>query len=113
RFDWCEMIREMVRQRDAGTGAPVLAAAFMNTLIEAAVQTAAAAAKETGIRQVVLSGGSFQNQYVMRRLPRRLEAEGLETFYHHRVSCNDEGLALGQLMIGNARLSRTSGSELY
>ena len=82
---------------------PVLAAKFMNTLIEMAAEQAAEAAEETGIRQVVLSGGSFQNQYVMRRLPDRLRARGLKVYHHRRVSCNDEGLSLGQLMIGNEK----------
>ena len=103
RFDWRPMIRALAAQRQAGTAAPTLAAKFMNTLIEMAAEQAAEAAEKTGIRQVVLSGGSFQNQYVMRRLPSRLQARGLEVYHHRRVSCNDEGLSLGQLMIGNAR----------
>ena len=103
RFDWRPMIRALAAQRQAGTAAPTLAAKFMNTLIEMAAEQAAEAAEKTGIRQVVLSGGSFQNQYVMHRLPDRLKTRGLEVYHHRRVSCNDEGLSLGQLMIGNAR----------
>ncbi|MBR2800153.1 MAG: hypothetical protein IKE04_04655, partial [Oscillospiraceae bacterium] len=71
---------------------------------DAAVEIAVAASKETGIRQTVLSGGSFQNIYFMQRLPQRLRAAGLEVFCHRRVSCNDEGLSLGQLKIASARL---------
>ena len=96
------MIRALAAERQAGAAVPVLAAKFMNTLIEMAAEQAADAAEKTGIRQVVLSGGSFQNQYVMQRLPNRLHARGLEVYHHRRVSCNDEGLSLGQLMIGNA-----------
>ena len=102
RFDWRPMIRALAAERQAGAAVPVLAAKFMNTLIEMAAEQAADAAEKTGIRQVVLSGGSFQNQYVMQRLPNRLHARGLEVYHHRRVSCNDEGLSLGQLMIGNA-----------
>ena len=39
----------------------------------------------------------------MRRLPDRLRARGLKVYHHRRVSCNDEGLSLGQLMIGNEK----------
>ena len=102
RFDWRPMIRAMASERQHGADTPALAAKFMNTLIEMAAEQAAATAEQTGIRQVVLSGGSFQNQYVMHRLPDRLRARGLEVYHHRRVSCNDEGLSLGQLMIGNA-----------
>ena len=101
RFDWRPMIRALTEERQAGADVPALAAKFMNTLIEMAAEQAADTAEKTGIRRVVLSGGSFQNQYVMQRLPDRLRKRGLEVYHHRRVSCNDEGLSLGQLMIGN------------
>ena len=99
RFDWRPMVRALAAERAAGIAVPVLAAKFMNTLIDMAAEQAHLAAEKTGLRRVVLSGGSFQNQYVMRRLPERLRAMGFEVFHHRRVSCNDEGLSLGQLMI--------------
>ena len=105
RFDWRPMIRELVKERDAGVPAGILAARFMNTLIHMGVQMALAASRETGIRNVVLSGGSFQNQVLLRRLPEALRKAGLQPRIHRRVSCNDEGISLGQLMIGAAKLS--------
>ena len=99
-FDWRDMVRAMVRDRDAGLPTGRIAARFLNTLVQMAVETALAAARETGLRDVVLSGGSFQNQYILDRLPIALEQAGLRPWTHHRVSCNDEGLSLGQLMIG-------------
>ena len=32
-------------------------------------------------------------------LPEKLRERGLNVYHHSRVSCNDEGVALGQLMI--------------
>ena len=83
----------------------MLAARFMNTLVEMAARMTARAAEASGIRRVVLSGGSFQNQYLMHRLPQRLRGQGLEVYHHRRVSCNDEGLSLGQLRIASGRLA--------
>ena len=103
-FDWRPMIRELVKERDAGVPAGVLAARFMNTLIHMGVQMALAASRETGIRDVALSGGSFQNQVILRRLPEALRKAGLQPRIHRRVSCNDEGISLGQLRIGEASL---------
>jgi hydrogenase maturation protein HypF len=77
-------------------------------MVKMAVEIAAAASKETGIRQIVLSGGSFQNIYIMQRLPQRLRTAGLEAFCHRRVSCNDEGLSLGQLAIAGAHFQSDS-----
>ena len=102
-FDWREMIRAIVQDQQRGTETGIIAARFMNTLVAMAVQMAKAARKETGLNRVCLSGGSFQNMYIMHRLPDRLRNEGFQAFHHSRVSTNDEGIALGQLMIANAK----------
>lgn len=102
-FDWREMVRAIVQDRQRGTETGVIAARFMNTLVEMAVKMAVAAREHTGLNRVCLSGGSFQNMYIMRRLPERLRAVGFEVYHHSRVSANDEGIALGQLMIANAK----------
>ena len=110
RFDWREMIRELVTAHDAGEETGRLAARFMNTLIEMAVQQCCAARTASGLNTVALSGGSFQNMVIMARLPERLEKSGFRVLKHRRVSCNDEGLSLGQLMIAQAAME--SGDSL-
>ena len=99
RFDWREMIRAICADREKGVSPSLIASGFMNTLIQMAVKQCIAARSAYGINDVVLSGGSFQNMYIMNRLPGALEAEGFRVWKHRRVSCNDEGIALGQLMI--------------
>ena len=101
RFDWREMICEIVRQQKAGTERGALAARFMNTLVDMAVRQCLRAREISGLERVVLSGGSFQNRYLMRRLPAALEKEGFAVYRHRRVSPNDEGLSLGQILIAN------------
>ena len=107
RFDWRPMIRAVTAGMAQGVDTGVIAARFMNTLVEMAAAQCIAARAETGISTVVLSGGSFQNMYIMRRLPPRLEREGFAVYHHSRVSANDEGLSLGQLMIAQAALEKT------
>lgn len=98
-FDWREMIRAIVREKNEGVAVGAIAARFMNTLLDMAVAMSRAIAKEKGLQNVVLSGGVFQNQYLLTRLPKRLREVGLMPYIHRRVSCNDEGLSLGQLVI--------------
>lgn len=104
RFDWREMIREIARDRAAAIPVGVIAAKFMNTLVELGTAQCLAAREMTSLTRVVLSGGSFQNMYIMRRLPARLRNEGFEVYRHSRVAANDEGLSLGQLMIAQYAL---------
>jgi len=56
---------------------------------------------------VVLSGGCFQNQYLMERVVRELRREQFEPCWHQRVPANDGGIALGQIA---AALRRPSPS---
>ena len=95
-FDWRPMLRALAEDKNA--------AKFMNTLIEAAVRQCIMAKEATGLDRVVLSGGTFQNMYIMKRLPARLKAAGFNVYHHERVSCNDEGLSLGQTVIANCRI---------
>ena len=101
-FDWRPMIRAMVSDRDAGLPLPEIAGRFHNALLEMAVEMCRAAREKTTINDVVLSGGTFQNMILMHKLPQALGSEGFRVWRHRRVSCNDEGLSLGQLMIAEA-----------
>jgi hydrogenase maturation protein HypF len=88
--DWEPMIRQM--QCDA----PELTAAkFHNAL----VNWIEVVARSTGVRQVAMSGGVFQNRYLVERAACRLERRGFAVYTHQRVPANDGGLALGQAVL--------------
>jgi hydrogenase maturation protein HypF len=78
----------------------------MDALVSAGVQQCRYAREKTGLRRVVLSGGVFQNMYLLPKLLDALSANGFEAYHHSRISCNDEGIALGQLVIANAKLRK-------
>ena len=107
RFDWRPMIRAIAAERDALVPTAEIAGRFHNTLIAMAVRLCLAAREKTKICDVALSGGTFQNMSLMTKLPAALEKEGFRVWRHQRVSANDEGLSLGQLMIAEAYLEET------
>lgn len=98
-FDYRPMIRSILKDVSSGVPVEECAAAFMNTLVDMAVSMCCRIKKRTGLGSVVMSGGSFQNIYMLERLVAQLSSEGFEVFHHRRVAANDEGLSLGQLMI--------------
>ncbi|HID34224.1 MAG TPA: hypothetical protein EYP25_06570, partial [Anaerolineae bacterium] len=57
---------------------------------------------ETGLNQVALSGGCFQNRILLEELAAGLRADGFQVFTHHQVPANDGGLSLGQAVIAAA-----------
>jgi hydrogenase maturation protein HypF len=59
---------------------------------------------ETGLRNICLSGGTFQNRILMGSTLRLLRAAGFEVFTHARIPANDGGISLGQAAVAAARL---------
>ena len=93
------MIRELASDILADVPVSLCAAKFLNTLTAAAADQCIYIRRKTGLDAVVLSGGTFQNMYLLKAVTEALRAEGFTVYHHHRVSTNDEGLSLGQLMI--------------
>jgi hydrogenase maturation protein HypF len=93
--DWAPLISAVMADKRAGVAVPLIAARFHNALVEWILEVAAHA----GPKQVVLSGGVFQNRYLAERAAAALESRGFVVHTHQRVPPNDGGLSLGQAVM--------------
>jgi hydrogenase maturation protein HypF len=93
--DWVPMIEAVQRDIIRGTGVAEISARFHNALANWIVSVA----QQACIRRVVLSGGVFQNGYLVERSAGLLEAHGFQVYSHQRIPCDDGGIALGQAVI--------------
>jgi hydrogenase maturation protein HypF len=105
-IDPAPVLRGVVSDLRRGVDRAVISAKFHNTIADIIVGVSQAARERTGINRVALSGGVFQNMYLIGRTLDGLESQGFEALIHHQVPANDGGIALGQAVIANARLSR-------
>ncbi len=112
---WTIDPREIVRGvlADLREGAPreLIATRFHNTIVELTRAVCVVARRERGLEQVVLSGGCFQNMFLLEHLTGRLERDGFSVHYHRRVPTNDGGISLGQAVVALARTERGPDSE--
>jgi hydrogenase maturation protein HypF len=53
-------------------------------------------AKNISEKKIVLSGGCFQNKYLVEKTINKLSKEGFKVYTHQRVPPNDGGICLGQ-----------------
>jgi hydrogenase maturation protein HypF len=93
--DWAELIAALRGDVAAGVPTNLIAARFHNALAHWIL----AVAQRSGLRQVVLSGGVFQNSYLAERAAALLEQRGCRVYTHQRVPPNDGGIALGQAVL--------------
>jgi hydrogenase maturation protein HypF len=96
--DWGPLISALMADRVAGILVPRIAARFHNALVEWILEIAAS----SKLKQVVLSGGVFQNRYLTERAAAVLESRGFVVHTHQRVPPNDGGIALGQAVMAGA-----------
>ena len=106
RFDTRPLVAALCADAAAGVPAAAIARGFMDALCRMALEQCRALNPER--LPVVLSGGVFLNQYLLRETTRLLQADGFAVYTHHRVSPSDEGLALGQLVV--AARARQNGT---
>jgi hydrogenase maturation protein HypF len=92
-IDPAPLARALVADARAGVPVGIISARFHNGLVEAAAEIA----HRTALERVVLSGGCFQNRYLLERMIARLRAEGFRPVWHQRFPPNDGGIALGQV----------------
>lgn len=55
--------------------------------------------EDCGVKQVILTGGTFQNKILMEKTLELLRGDGFKVYYNVSVSPNDGGIALGQTYI--------------
>ena len=91
-------ILEDMRQKYSQT---TISIRFHNTIARIIGEMCELIARRTGIRQVALSGGVFQNRLLLQKTINLLERDNFKVLTHRQVPCNDGGISLGQVVIAN------------
>ena len=84
-----------------GVAPPAISGRFHLTVALMIARTCGMIARSTGVRQVALSGGTFQNRLLTGLARSLLEEEGLRVATHKEIPCNDGGISLGQAVVAH------------
>jgi hydrogenase maturation protein HypF len=95
--NWEPMVRAIIHDVELGTSVPVISRKFHQTLGSIIVDVA----RQIGIERVVLTGGCFQNKFLLEDTVRKLEQGGCKPYWHQRVPPNDGGISLGQIVVAS------------
>ncbi len=100
--DWEPAVHALLDAIRCHTSLPDISAGFHLALVHAAVEVA----RKVGEEKVILSGGCFQNRYLLEQLVQALRKSGFRPYWHQRIPTNDGGIALGQVVAARQILQR-------
>jgi hydrogenase maturation protein HypF len=103
QIDWEPVINEIVKDVLDEIPASIISHRFHTALVNILSDTCETLRHQHGLDTVALSGGVFQNMWLLSKLHKRLLGKGFSVLVHHLVPCNDGGLSFGQLAVAAAR----------
>ncbi|MDQ7074167.1 MAG: carbamoyltransferase HypF [Gammaproteobacteria bacterium] len=103
QLDPTPLWQPLLKELQQGVPVGVVAYRFHQGLANSVVKMATKLAKKETLKQVVLSGGVFQNRTLLESVTEGLQQNGLTVFSHQMLPANDGGLAFGQALIGAAQ----------
>ncbi|MCX7705607.1 MAG: carbamoyltransferase HypF [bacterium] len=98
-IDHREIIREIVGDILKKVPAGRISHRFHLTILRIIYEICMLLRKETGICNVVLTGGSFQNVFLSVRTKRILEKNGFKVYTHRLIPPNDACISVGQCAV--------------
>jgi hydrogenase maturation protein HypF len=105
-IDFSPVVLEIINDKVQGLTVEMIAAKFHNTVVSVVRAMVKKLSEQFGLKDVALSGGTFQNQYVLSRVIAALSRDSMNVFINQNVPCNDACISLGQAYIVRERLKK-------
>lgn len=103
-IDWTQIFTSILKDIQDEISINQIATKFHNTLTE----IISSFSKLTGLKKILLSGGCFQNVYLLERTIKRLKEENFQVYWHQRIPTNDGGISFGQIASYKLRNRKTA-----
>lgn len=101
QINYERIIKGILKDLENEVSLSVISAKFHNTVFNFTVETICRIREKYNINQVVLSGGVFQNDYLLRNVYSKLNDYGFKVYYNKKIPINDNGISFGQLIIAD------------
>jgi hydrogenase maturation protein HypF len=92
-IDWTSLITQLIQDKKEKISKNIISIKFHNTLVKIIVEIA----KLINEKNIALSGGCFQNKYLLENSIIELRKNGFDVLWNKEVPANDGGISLGQI----------------
>jgi len=96
-----DLLEAILNDLKKGIGNNIISARFHNTVVQFSLDIARNLRKIHRVNKVCLTGGVFQNHYLLDLMIEKLKRNGFQVYIHHRLPTNDGGISYGQVIFGN------------
>ncbi|MFD3156382.1 carbamoyltransferase HypF [Haloimpatiens sp. FM7330] len=100
-----KIIEEILIDKFNNVPKDVMSLKFHNTIINFSIKMCEILRHDTKINSIALSGGVFQNAYLLTNLTKELQNNGFNVYTHKDIPTNDGGISLGQIIIANENIN--------
>lgn len=101
-----EIVEGVLKDMQSSELVSKISSKFHNSLAEATCALVCQLREIKCINKVVLSGGVFENQYLLKKVYKNLTNMGFKVFYNEQIPTNDGGLSFGQLHVASAIMEK-------
>lgn len=98
------IIKEILEDLKNDTPKEVIALKFHSTIVNYITSMCIKLRDEYNINTVALSGGVFQNKFILTNSCQELCKLNFNVLTHNEVPCNDSGISLGQILIAKENI---------
>lgn len=95
-FDWRRLIRDIVHDAGKGSSSGEISARYHRAVVRLLIDVCILARDKYGCSRVALSGGVFQNAYLLEHGAAGLQKRGFAVYANEKVPANDGGISYGQ-----------------
>ena len=96
-----DIIKFVLEDISKGMLPSIISQKFHSTIVNYIVKMCILLRDKYKINTVALSGGIFQNSFLLRNSYMKLSQNNFKVLTHHNIPCNDGGISIGQIVIAN------------
>ncbi|MCK9265344.1 carbamoyltransferase HypF [bacterium] len=92
-----DIVKDILKNKDVG----LISCKFHKGVVEIITEICKAIKQEKNISATVLTGGVFQNSFLMKMMSEKLTNEGFQVYTHSLLPSNDGGISAGQVAVAS------------